>query len=141
MATNRDLPGDEVIWRYRARCGKSEEAHAVIKDDLTGRTPALGPVRRQTDEGIRFALIVLPGRVMRRSRRLIIRSALDHPGLDLLLAARRRFLAVATRPDLRATPLPPHNHETRRRRRPHPGPGTPVRHFGRESWGPGIVWE
>lgn len=27
IVTNRDLPGDELIWWYRQRCGKSEEAH------------------------------------------------------------------------------------------------------------------
>ena len=38
LVTNRDLPGHEVIWWHRQRCGKSEEAHAVMKDDLAGGT-------------------------------------------------------------------------------------------------------
>ncbi len=33
LVTNRALPGEEVIWWYRERCGKSEEAHAVMKHD------------------------------------------------------------------------------------------------------------
>ena len=30
------LSGDELIWWYRKRCGKSEEAHSVMKEDLAG---------------------------------------------------------------------------------------------------------
>jgi hypothetical protein len=36
IVTNRTLPGDQVIWWLRGRCGKSEEVHAVIKADLAG---------------------------------------------------------------------------------------------------------
>ena len=36
VVTNRDLPGDELIRWHRERCGKSEEAHAVMKEDLAG---------------------------------------------------------------------------------------------------------
>ncbi len=38
LVTNRTEPGDEVIWWLRERCGKSEEAHAVQKDDLASGT-------------------------------------------------------------------------------------------------------
>jgi hypothetical protein len=31
IVTNRDIPGDELIWWHRERCGKSEEAHSVMK--------------------------------------------------------------------------------------------------------------
>ncbi len=34
--TNLDWPGDELIWWHRQRCGKSEEAHSVMKADLGG---------------------------------------------------------------------------------------------------------
>ncbi|MDP2950352.1 MAG: hypothetical protein Q8P22_12550 [Chloroflexota bacterium] len=36
VVTNRNLPGDEVIRWHRARCGKGEEVHAVMKNDLAG---------------------------------------------------------------------------------------------------------
>ncbi len=49
---------------------------------------------RQTT-ALLFVLMPLPGRVMRRSRRLIIRLAADNPGLELVLAARRTILALA----------------------------------------------
>ena len=29
-------PGDRIIWWLRERCGKSEEVHAVMKNDLAG---------------------------------------------------------------------------------------------------------
>ncbi len=49
-------------------------------------------------KALRFALIALPGRVMRRARRLIIRLSSEQAGLDLLLAARRTILALARGP-------------------------------------------
>ena len=127
VVTNRKLPGDQVIWWYRERCGKSEEAHSVQKDDLAGGTlPSarfganaawwaimvlahnlnavmkrlvLGPewVPRRM-KAMRFGLIALPGRVVQHARRLIIRLPADHPGLDLVLAARQRILALAGGP-------------------------------------------
>ena len=36
LVTNRDLAGDEIIRWHRKRCGKSEEAHGVMKEDLAG---------------------------------------------------------------------------------------------------------
>ena len=38
-------------------------------------------------KAVRFALIALPGRVMRHARRLIIRLARGHPSYELLLSA------------------------------------------------------
>ena len=124
VVTNRDLPGDEVIWWSRQRCGKGEEVHGVLKSDLAGdRLPSglfgvnaawwaiavltfnlnsamkrlvLGKqwVSRRL-KAVRFALIALPGRVLRHARRLIIRLARGHPSYELLLRARRRILALA----------------------------------------------
>ena len=34
--TNREIPGDELICWYRGLCGKSEEAHSIMKEDLAG---------------------------------------------------------------------------------------------------------
>lgn len=36
VVTNRDLAGDNLIRWYRERCGKSEEVHSVMKEDLAG---------------------------------------------------------------------------------------------------------
>jgi len=36
LVTNRDIPGDELIWWHRKRCGKGEEMHKIMKDDLAG---------------------------------------------------------------------------------------------------------
>ena len=36
MVTNRDLAGDDLIRWYRQRCGKGEEVHGILKDDLAG---------------------------------------------------------------------------------------------------------
>ncbi|MGB9203045.1 MAG: hypothetical protein WCB94_03615 [Terriglobales bacterium] len=36
VMTNRQGPGDGVIWWLRERCGKSEEVHSALKSDLAG---------------------------------------------------------------------------------------------------------
>jgi hypothetical protein len=127
IVTNRTLPGDQVIWWLRERCGKSEEAHAVMKTDLAGgRMPSglfganaawwtimilahnlnavmkrlvLGPawVARRM-KALRFSLINLPGRIIRHGRRLIIQVVGAGETLALLLSARRTILALAVAP-------------------------------------------
>ena len=127
VAANRGLPGDELVWWYRQRCGKGEEVHAALKEDLAGgrlpsglfgasaawwaiavvafnlnsamKRPALGGewVSKRM-KAVRFALIALPGRVVRRSRELIIRLARGHPSYELLLRVRQRILALAAEP-------------------------------------------
>ena len=127
VVTNRDLPGDELIWWYRHRCGKSEEAHGVMKDDLAaGKLPSgyfgvnaawwaiavlafnLNSAMKNLVLGkewvskrlkaARFAFISLPGRVVRRARTLIIRLSRGHPSYGVLLQARQRILALAHGP-------------------------------------------
>jgi hypothetical protein len=49
-------------------------------------------------KAIRFALIHLPGRIIQRAGALIIRLTAAHQANDLLLAARRRILALAQAP-------------------------------------------
>ena len=127
VVTNRGLPGDEVIWWSRQRCGKGEEVHGVLKSDLAGgRLPSglfganaawwaiaaltfnLNSAMKRLVLGeqwasrrlkaVRFALIALPGRVLRHARRLIIRLARGHPSYELLLRARQRILALAAEP-------------------------------------------
>jgi hypothetical protein len=36
ILTNRDIEGDELIHWLHKRCGKSEEAHGIMKEDLAG---------------------------------------------------------------------------------------------------------
>jgi len=127
VVTNRDLAGDELIWWYRQRCGKSEQAHGVLKEDLAaGKLPSgyfgvnaawwaisvlafnLNSAMKQLALGkewvgkrlkaVRFAFISLPGRVVRRARTLIIRLTRGHPSYGLLLRARQRIVAMAHAP-------------------------------------------
>lgn len=127
VVTNRKLPGDQVIWWLRERCGKSEEVHAVMKTDLAGsRMPTgrfganaawwtimilahnlnavmkrlvLGPtwVARRM-KALRYAFINLPGRIIRHGRRLIVRIGAGNDRLAMLLSARRTILALAVEP-------------------------------------------
>ena len=120
IVTNRDGAGDDVIrWHYE-RCGKSEEAHSVMKNDLAGGTFPSGKfgtnaawwgmmvlaynlhvamrllvlpegMKKKRLKGIRFALIDVPGRVMCHARQLFVRLAKGHPALEWLVEMRRKL--------------------------------------------------
>ncbi len=123
--TNLDWEGDEVIrWIYK-RCGKSEEAHAVMKDDFVGgRLPSgdfgtnaawwwimmlslnlnaamkglvLGSSwASKRMKAIRFHFINLPGRIIEHARQLIIRLSGAHPSTRILLRARETIAMLAS---------------------------------------------
>jgi hypothetical protein len=124
MITNRDIDGNELVQWYRERCGKSEEVHAVMKDDLAGGKLPSGDFgenaawwgimilalnlnatmkrlvlpaswRRKRLKAIRFGLINLAGQVRERSRQLQILLSAGQPAYALLLQMRERILALA----------------------------------------------
>ena len=124
IVTNMDWEGGKLIRWHHERCGKSEEAHSVMKEDLAGgKLPSslFGVnaawwgimilafnlnaamkhlVLKETwaakrMKAIRFSLINLPGRIIERSRELIIRIAKGHPSGEVLLNARQRIMEFA----------------------------------------------
>jgi hypothetical protein len=125
LVTNLDRAGDEVIWWLRERCGKSEEAHAVMKDDLAGGClPSkyfgvnaawwgamilalnLNAIMKRLVLGaewvtkrmkaIRYWIINVPGRVVRHARQLILRLGSSHPSTQILLDAREVLATLGT---------------------------------------------
>ena len=123
VVTNRDLEGNELINWLHKRCGKSEEAHSVMKEDLAGgKLPSsefgenaawwwimilafnLNSAMKQLVlqgfwvaqrmKAIRFSLIGLPGRVMSHARGLIVRLVKNHPSLAVLVNARQRIMEL-----------------------------------------------
>jgi len=127
MVTNRDLEGSELINWLHKRCGKSEEAHSIMKEDLAGgklpsssfgenaawwgimilafnlnsamkRLVLQGSWVAQRMKAIRFSLIGLPGRVMSRARGLIVRLVKHHPSLGVLVRARQRIMELGYAP-------------------------------------------
>ena len=121
IVTNRDLPAEELIWWYRERCGKSEEAHSSMKGDLAGgklpsglfganaawwqimilalnlnsamkRLVLGGSWVNRRMKAVRFRLINLPGRTHKRGRQLFVRLSGGHPSNDILFEERRRML-------------------------------------------------
>ncbi|MCF6180106.1 MAG: IS1380 family transposase [Geopsychrobacter sp.] len=124
IVTNRDVDGNELVRWYRERCGKSEEVHAVMKDDLAGGKLPSGDFgenaawwgimilalnlnaamkqlvlpqswRRKRLKAIRFGLINLAGQVRERSRQLQILISPKQPAYALLLQIRERILQLA----------------------------------------------
>jgi len=124
VVTNRTLPGDELIRWHRQRCGASEMAHAVMKEDLAGgklpsklfganaawwaimllaynlhsamkRLVLGGQWVHKRLKAIRYAIIGLAGRVLEHGRQLIVRLAGGHPSNEVLYRARARILELA----------------------------------------------
>ena len=127
VVTNRDLEGSELINWLHKRCGKSEEAHSIMKEDLAGgKLPSscfgenaawwwimilafnLNTAMKRLVLGgcwvakrmkaIRFSLIGLPGRVVNHARGLIIRIVKNHPSLGILVKARQQIMELGYAP-------------------------------------------
>jgi Transposase DDE domain group 1 len=127
IVTNRDLEGGELVDWLHKRCGKSEEAHSVMKEDLAGgKFPSsdfgenaawwwimilafnLNAAMKQLVlkeswttkrmKALRFSLISLPGRIIDHARELVIRLVKGHPSLKVLLDARQRIMELLPLP-------------------------------------------
>lgn len=127
VVTNRDVEGNQLINWHHQRCGKSEEAHSIMKEDLAGgKLPSSefgenaawwwimvlafnlhsamkqlvlqGSWVGQRMKAIRFSLIGLPGRVLNHARGLIVRLVKNHPSLAVLVKARQRILELDNTP-------------------------------------------
>jgi len=117
LVTNMNWEGERLIHWHRERCGKSEEAHSVMKEDLAGgKLPAgdfgenaawwwimilsmnLNSAMKRLALGkswtsrrmkaLRYSFINIPGRVVEHSRDFIIRLVKGHPAVNLLIEAR-----------------------------------------------------
>jgi len=115
-----------VHW-HRERCGKSEEAHGVMKHDLAGgKLPSgsfgenavwwwciiltfnlnalmknlvlQGEWKNKRMKAIRFKIIYIPARIINHSRELIILIQKKHPSFELLKVARARILEMGCVP-------------------------------------------
>jgi hypothetical protein len=127
IVSNRDLGGNELIHWLHKRCGKSEEAHSIMKEDLAGgklpssafgenaawwwimilafnlnsamkRLVLQGAWVAQRMKAIRFSLIGLPGRVINHARGLIVRLVKNHPSVTVLVNARHRIMELGYAP-------------------------------------------
>lgn len=127
IVTNMDWEGGELLNWHHERCGKSEEAHSVMKEDLAcGKLPsddfgenaawwwvmvlalnlnaamkvlAMGESwAKKRMKAIRFNLINLPARIVDRSNSLWIRLSENHPSLELLLSIRNKIAALVPAP-------------------------------------------
>ena len=115
-----DMTGEEVIHWLHERCGKSEEIHAVMKEDLAGgklpsadfgvnaawwwimiialnlnammKSLALDPcMKTKRMKAIRFSIINIPGRVINSSRSLVLRLSKEHPSYGVFVEVRRKI--------------------------------------------------
>ncbi len=123
LVTNMDWEGSRLIQWQHERCGKSEEVHKVMKEDLAGGTLPSGDFGENAAwwaimvlalnlnvmlkklvlgrdweprrmKAIRFALLHRPGRVLEHARGLIVR--VGRSALDrLIITARSQIYALA----------------------------------------------
>jgi hypothetical protein len=123
IVSNMDWEGQELVeWHYK-RCGRSEQAHSVMKEDLAGGTLPSGDFGENAAwwwimvlafnlnaalkglvlggqwvnkrmKAIRFHLINLPARVMERSRQLSLRLSAGDSAYGWLLQIRARIAGL-----------------------------------------------
>ncbi len=127
LVTNRELDGAELIAWHRKRCGKSEEAHAVMRNDLAGgilpsarfgRNAAwwtimllafhLNALMKRLALGgwwvtarmkaIRRHIVCVAARVVAHARQVVIRLSHSHPSTGLIHEVRHRIRALAPGP-------------------------------------------
>jgi len=124
IVTNMDREGNELIrWLYQ-RCGKSEEAHSVMKQDLAGGKLPSGDFGENAAwwwimmlalnlnaamkrlvlgqswvakrmKAIRFSLINLAAQVVDTSRYLLVRLSKGHRSLKWLLDIRAKIAMLS----------------------------------------------
>jgi hypothetical protein len=125
IVTNMHWEGQELIeWHYK-RCGRSEQAHSVMKEDLAGGTLPSGDFGENAAwwwimvlafnlnaalkslvlggqwvskrmKAMRFHLINIPARVMERSRQLSLRLSAGDSAYGWLLQIRARIAGLAS---------------------------------------------
>jgi hypothetical protein len=127
IVTNMDWDGQELIGWHHKRCGKSEEAHSVMKEDLAGgRFPSgdfgenaawwwimilafnLNAAMKQLVLGgrwvnkrmkaIRFSLIHLAGRVIAGARQLKIKLSGGRSSYEWMIRLRAKILQLVPSP-------------------------------------------
>jgi len=127
IVTNRQLAGPDLIAWYRQRCGKSEEAHSVMKSDLAGgKLPcaAFGAnaawwtlmvmalnlnemLKRlampeawipRRMKAIRAHVICVAARVVEHARQVVVRLSEAHASTDFIKEIRERILALEPAP-------------------------------------------
>jgi len=123
IVTNREIDGEELVHWHRERCGKSEEAHGVMKNDLAGGKLPSGSFgenaawwwcmilafnlnalmknlvlqrewKNKRMKAIRLKIIHVPAKIINHSRELIIQLTKSHPSFGLLKDARSRILEM-----------------------------------------------
>jgi len=124
IVTNMHWEGQELIeWHYK-RCGRSEQAHSVMKEDLAGGTLPSGDFGENAAwwwimvlafnlnaalkslvlggqwvykrmKAIRFHLINIPARIMERSRQLSLRLSAGDSAYGWLIQIRARIAGLA----------------------------------------------
>jgi len=127
IVTNMDWEGQDLIqWHYE-RCGRSEQAHSVMKEDLAGgKLPSedfgenaawwwimilafnLNAALKllvlgkewvwKRMKAIRFSLINIPARIVERSRQLSLRLNAGEPAYRWLVCIRTKILALVPVP-------------------------------------------
>jgi len=125
VVTNMDWDGESIIHWHRKRCGNSEHVHSEMKEEFCGgqlpsgkfgvnaawwlimlislnlnsimKNIVLGKVwKKRRMKSIRFSIINIAGRVIKKGKELIIRVSKGHPCLELLISSRKRIASLCS---------------------------------------------
>lgn len=125
VVTNLDWDGESIIRWHRKRCGYSEHIHSEMKEEFCGGQLPSGKFgsnaawwwvmllslnlsqimksivlqkswKTRRMKSVRFTIINLAGRVIKKGKELIIRLSKGHPCLDLLISARQRIASLCS---------------------------------------------
>ena len=125
VVTNMAWDGESIIHWHRKRCGNSEHVHSEMKEEFCGgqlpsgkfganaawwwimlislnltsimKSIVLGKSwKNRRMKSIRFSIINIACRVIKRGKELVIRLSKGHPTLSLLLSARRRIASLCS---------------------------------------------
>ena len=117
------MDGEHLIHWLHERCGKSEQAHSIMKEDLAGGTLPSGKfgvnaawwwimilalnlnqimkkaalpsgMKSKRMKAIRYWFIRIPGRIMKGGRQLLIRLSKGHPAINEFIKARQRIASL-----------------------------------------------
>lgn len=127
IVTNRDTDGEVLIKWYRKRCGKSEEVHAIMKEDLAGGKLPSGKFgsnaawwqimilalninealkrlvldkewENKRMKAIRYHIINVAGQVLSLARGLIVKISCAHSSFKTLISAQQKIKMLAAVP-------------------------------------------
>jgi hypothetical protein len=135
VVTNLDWDGEAIIHWHRKRCGNSEHVHSEMKGGFCGGQLPSGKFganaawwwimvlalnltammkslvlnecwKKRRMKSVRYSIINIAARVIKKGKEMIIRLSKGHPSYDLLISARKRIAMLCDFKSSALVPVP-----------------------------------